>query len=227
MSNTEAEQIAVPTPATPVETPTEAQTAGVYPMSKDGRRQAIILLLGVISIWVFGLWSLITILQDGITGVEWVSSVLMLGILLVAPLVAWTLLEEANSRITTGDDGIRYSTLGGISLKYAWADIAGFKDKGRKGRLARFFLGDDDGDSDKQEKIESEARAVKAGEDGEVPREDEPETVLLTLRKNPAAQIANPMVRFLHKQAHGNDLPIYGGLENRKALLAEISSRIA
>lgn len=227
MSNTEAEQIAVPTPAAPDETTTEAETPGVYPMSKDGRRQAIILLLGVISIWIFGLWSLITILQDGITGVEWVSGVLMLGILLVAPLVAWTLLEEANSRVTTDDEGITYSTLGGVSLKYAWADIQGFKDKGRRGRLARFFLGDDDGDNDKQDKTDSEARVVNAGDDGEIPPEEDPETVLLTLRKDPAAQIANPVVRFLHKQAHGSDLPIYGGLENRKALLAEISSRIA
>jgi hypothetical protein len=222
MSNTEAEPLAAPTP---VATTIEKETPGTYPMSKEGRRQAIILLLGVMSIWVFGLWTLITILQDGITGVEWVSGLLMLGILVVAPLVAWTLLEEANSRFTTDESGITYSTLGGISLKYAWADIAGFKDKGRKGRLARFFLGDDDGGS-KTDKAESDARAVKAGEDGEIPPEDEPETVLLTLRRDPKGQIANPVVRFLHKQAHGNELPIYGGLENRKALLAEISSHI-
>jgi hypothetical protein len=224
MSNTEAEPLATPIPA---ELVAQTEPSGTYPMSKEGRRQAIILLLGVISIWIFALWSLITILQDGITGVEWVSSLLMLGILVVAPLVAWTTLEEANSRITTGDNGITYTTLGGISLRYAWADITGFKDKGRKGRLARFFLGDDDSDNDKTDRIEENARAVKAGEDGEMPPEDEPETLLLNLRKNPAGQIANPVVRFLHKQAHGDALPIYGGLENRKALLAEISSRIA
>ena len=195
-------------------------------MSKEGRRQSIILLLGVISIWVFALWSLVTILQDGITGVEWVSSLLMLGILVVAPLVAWTLLEEANSRIVTDDNGITYTTLAGVNLRYAWSDIDGFKDKGRKGRLARFFLGDDDSDSSKTDRIESNARTVKAGEDGEMPPEDEPETLLLALRKDHTGQITNPMVRFLHKQAHGNALPIYGGLENRKALLAEISTHI-
>ena len=226
MSNTEAEPLATPIAAEPV---AHTEPPGTYPMSKEGRRQAIILMLGVISIWVFALWSLITILQDGITGVEWVSSLLMLGILVVAPLVAWTTLEEANSRITTDDNGVTYTTLAGINLTYPWADIAGFKDKGRKGRLARFFLGDDDGDNDKDktDRIESDARAVKAGEDGEMPPEDEPETLLLTLRKDPAPQIANPVVRFLHKQAHENALPIYGGLENRKALLVEISSRIA
>jgi hypothetical protein len=225
MSNTEAEQMAAATPVE-VEAQEESGTPGTYPMSKEGRRQAIILLLGVISIWVFALWSLITILQDGITGVEWVSGLLMLAILVVAPLVAWTLLEEANSRITTSEDGISYSTLGGITLKYAWDDIAGFKDKGRKGRLARFFLGDDDGDNDKLSDMEKSARTVKASEDEGMPPEDEPETVLLVLRKDPADGIANPLVRFLHKQAQGSELPIYGGLENRRALLDEISSRI-
>ena len=225
MSNTEAEQVASSTPIEVV-AQEESATPGTYPMSKEGRRQAIILLLGVISIWVFALWSLVTILQDGITGVEWVSGLLMLAILVVAPLVAWTLLEEANSRVSTSEDGITYSTLGGITLKYAWADIAGFKDKGRKGRLARFFLGDDDGDNDKLNDMEKSARTVKASEDEEMPPEDEPETVLLVLRKDPADGIANPLLRFLHKQAQGSALPIYGGLENRKALLSEISSRI-
>ncbi len=225
MSNSEAEPLANPIPAQPVAT--QADTPGSYPMSKEGRRQAIILLLGVISIWVFALWSLITIFQDGITGVEWVSGLLMLGILVVAPMVAWTLLEEANSRITTDDSGITYSTLGGIHLRYPWTDIVGFQDKGRKSRLARFFLGDDDkdGDSNKQNKEEEIARTVKAGEDGETPLEDEPETRLLTLRNKPAS-IPNPVVNFLHRQAHGDALPIYGGLENRKALLEEIALHI-
>src|SRR5215210_3830073 len=80
---------------------TPAQESGrVYAMSKEGRRQAIILLLGVISIWVFALWSLITIFEAGITGIEWVSSVLMAGILLVAPMVGWALLDEAYSRLS-------------------------------------------------------------------------------------------------------------------------------
>jgi hypothetical protein len=236
MSNTEAEPIIAPAPA-PDEPATEATTApaasGTYPMSRDGRRQAIILLLGVISIWVFALWSFIAIFPDGVTGVEWVTGALMLGIILVAPIVAWTLLEEANARITTDDQSITYSTFGGLKLTYAWADIAGFKGKGRKGRLARFFLGDEDGDSDtagddKASKIEENSGPVVAGEgeDEETTPEDEPDTVLLALRKDPATQIANPVVRFLHKQAHGDALPVYGGLENRKALLDEISSHI-
>ena len=96
-------------------------------------------------------------------------------------------------------------------------------------------LGDDDGDNvdtsntnntNNTIEIVDDARQVKAGEDEENAPEDEPDTALLALRKDPAAQIANPVVRFLHKQAHGDALPVYGGLENRKALLDEISSHI-
>ncbi len=239
MSNAEAEPVAVPastdstieSPQSAIRNPQSAIVAPhTYPMSKEGRRQSIILLLGVISIWVFALWSLIAMLPDGISGVEWVTGLLMLGILVVAPVVAWTLLEEANSRVIADDAGITYSTIGGIRLAYSWADIAGFKDKGRKGRIARFFLGDDDSDNSKSKSIDTEENTpvVKTGkdEDEETPPDDEPDTMLLTVRKDLTPQIANPVVRFLHKQAHGNDLPIYGGLENRMALLSEISSHI-
>src|SRR5437660_764622 len=116
----------------------------VYPMSRQGRRQAFILLVGVLSIWIFALWTLITILQDGVSGVEWVSLALMLGLLVVAPVVAWALLEEANSRITVGDQGIKYQTLAGSTVTYGWDDLSGLRPTGGRGKLARFFLGDDD-----------------------------------------------------------------------------------
>src|SRR5207302_5606500 len=96
-------------------------------MSRQGRRQAFILLAGVASIWIFALWTLVTILDGGITGVEWVSLVLMLGILVVSPLVAWALLEEAGSRIVTGEEGIKYQTIAGINLTYGWDELAGFR----------------------------------------------------------------------------------------------------
>src|SRR5690349_18103375 len=99
-------------PAPPPPAPTVIAQAAerVYPISREGRRQALILLLGVVTIWIFALWSLITILQDGVMGVEWVSLALMLGLLLVAPVVAWVLLEEANSRLILTNSGIRYRT---------------------------------------------------------------------------------------------------------------------
>src|SRR5437879_5015753 len=119
MLNSTAQEVTPPAPA-PAEPERIAESYAIYPMSKDGRRQAIILLLGVISLWIFALWTLINIFEDGIKGVEWVSGLLMLGILLVAPVVGWALLEEANCRITTDAAGIRYQTLAGIDLAYKW-----------------------------------------------------------------------------------------------------------
>jgi hypothetical protein len=234
----------------------------VYAMSREGRRQALILLLGVASIWIFALWTLITILQDGVGGVEWVSLILMLGMLVVAPVVAWTLLEEAYSRVVTDRQGIKYHTIAGIGLSYAWDDFTGFKPKGGRGRLARFFLGED-GDTGANDNI---GRKVEAGEPrpgGDPTRDDgdtkmearvsegaaepglepataeqpppptgdeeedgDPETLLLQVRNDRTGQIANPVTRFLHRQAHGTALPVYGGLENRSELLDEIASHL-
>src|SRR4051812_28037001 len=92
----------------------------VYPMSADGRRTAVILLLGVAAIWIFALWTLVTQAQDGLSGPEWVTAILMLGILLVAPVVGWTLLEERATTITADAEGLTYRSLGGIALRYRW-----------------------------------------------------------------------------------------------------------
>src|SRR5437764_6027432 len=110
-------QDAAPAATAPPASESAEQT---FPMSREGRRQALVLLLGVATIWIFALWTLITILQDGVSGIEWVSLVLMLGLLVVAPVAGWVLLEEANSRVTAGETGIRYQTLAGIDLHYQW-----------------------------------------------------------------------------------------------------------
>ncbi|HVF98709.1 MAG TPA: hypothetical protein VND68_02615, partial [Chloroflexia bacterium] len=127
--------------------PAQVLTSSVsneYRMSRDGRRQGVILLLGVLSLEVFAVWSLATILDRGLDGAEWVSALLMLGIALVAPLVAWTLLEELNSRYVVTAEGLRYNSLAGIDLLYPWEQLAGFKTEQRRGRVARFFLGEED-----------------------------------------------------------------------------------
>ncbi|HUP27481.1 MAG TPA: hypothetical protein VM409_03525 [Chloroflexia bacterium] len=186
-----------------------------YNMSRDGRRQATVLLLGVASIWIFALWSLITILEGGLTGVEWVSGLLMIGILLVAPLVAWALLEELNSRITLGPDGLRYTTLGGIDLAYKWEQISGFQGPAKRGRVGRFFLG-----KEEDEPVEELEAAEDEGED-----ESEPGTRLLQIRGE-APQIANPLVRFLHSQANDNAIPLYEGFEDLEDLLARVNARL-
>jgi hypothetical protein len=248
-----------PAPIEVKDAPGEAG-ARVYHMSRDGRRQANILLFGVASIWVFALWSLITILQDGVGGVEWVSAALMIGMLVVAPVVAWTLLEEANSRIVTNESGIEYRTFAGIALAYGWDEVQGFKPKGERGRIAKFFLGDEEVDINDNKVTKAEAGEPRPGEisttEGETEQiaasadgrdgapsapaareelaqdgdegliDEESETLLLAVRTDRAAQIANPLARFLHRQAHGTALPIYGGLEDRRELLDEIARRL-
>jgi hypothetical protein len=209
------------TPAIATLAPVESTADSTYLMSRGGRRQALVLFAGAVSIWVFALWTFVTILENGITGVEWVSSALMLGILLVAPMVGWALLEEAYSRVTTSDRGIRYRTLAGIDLTYSWEEVAGFKSKGSRGRVARFFLGDE-GEAKSGERV----RDVEADGDIDKENEDEPETRLLEVRQDRTGQIANPLVRFLHKQSHGAHIPIFGGLENHDALTGEIASRL-
>ena len=218
MANSEVQNLTstIATPAT-----AESTTDSTYPMSREGRRQALVLFVGAVSIWVFALWTFVTILENGITGVEWVSSAFMLGILLVAPMVGWALLEEAYSRVTTSDRGIRYRTLAGVDLTYSWEEVVGFKSKGSWGRVARFFLGDE-GEGRASERV----RDVEADSDIEKESEDEPETRLLEVRQDRTGQIANPLVRFLHRQAHGAHIPIFGGLENQSALTGEIASRL-
>ncbi len=206
--------------ATGVASTTTPQTSSAgtnatdYPISPEGRRQAIVLLLGVATLWLFALWSLINLFDGGLSGIEWVSSVLMLGIVLVAPVVGWALLEEANSRVTTDESGIRYRSLMGIDLLYKWEEVGGFEATGRKGKVARFFLGDDK---------EEPASASDASDDD--PDDMEPDTRLLHTPDR-TSQIQNPLARILHKLSHGASLPLYGGLERRNDLLNEITSHL-
>ena len=219
MADATTQPVAQPTPEDSAAA-AAAPALGSYAMSRDGRRQAIVLLLGVISIWVFALWTLITTLDNGLDGAEWVTAILMIAILLVAPLVGWTLLEEANARYAVAPEGLTYSTFGGINLTFPWSDITGVQPKDAPGRLARFFLGDD------APALAREPEPAEPNAPEEPEPEGEPRTVLLGLSTSPSSQIANPLVRFLHKQAHGDALPIYGGLENQQTLLDEIASRI-
>lgn len=198
-----------------------------YRISRDGKRQGIILLLGVLSLEVFAVWSLATILDRGLEGAEWVSALLMLAIALVAPLVAWTLLEELNSRYAVTAEGLRYNSIGGIDLLYPWAELAGFKTEQRRGRVARFFLGEEDKTDN-----ETNARATTPGGTNEEEEESEAEPQALALyvrgsyRPQVESQLGNPLLRFLHTQAHGNTIPLHGGIENRDELVSQIASRI-
>ncbi len=203
---------------TPQEATPTTNAPREYPISPEGRRQAIVLLLGVASLWVFAVWSLINLFEGGLGGIEWVSLALMLGIVLVAPVVGWALLEEAKSRITTDESGLRYQSLAGVDLHYKWNELSGIQPTDRKGKIARFFLGDDDKEPSVQESSEVDAEEDDA----------EPDTTSVLLNTpDHTTQIKNPLARILHKLSHGATLPLYGGLERRDELLGEIASRLS
>jgi hypothetical protein len=193
-------------------------------MSPEGRRQAIILLLGVISLAIFALWSLVNLLQDGLSDVEWVTAAFMLAIFLVSPLVLWTLLEEANAVVTSNATGLTYRSLGGVSLQYKWPDVTGLKPKQGRSKLSRFFLGDDT--VPHPDAAPPPPAPTAAGEVAPAPA-DAPGTLFLSVRTDPALQINNPIVRFLHKQAYGDALPLHGGLANRDLLISNINEHTA
>jgi hypothetical protein len=61
-----------------------------------------------------------------------------------------------------------------------------------------------------------------ADDDGDEPLDE------IMLRQDVGAQIVNPILRFLHRQAYGaRHLPVYAGLESRAELLNEIRRNTA
>lgn len=218
--------------AHPSAQPAQVLTSSIsneYRMSREGRRQGIILLIGVLSLEVFAVWSLVTILDRGIEGAEWVSALLMLGIAVVAPLVAWTLLEEINSRYLLTAEGLRYSSIGGLDLLYPWEQLAGFKTEQKRGRLARFFLGDEV-PKEADNSITTPATVPGGTNTEEEESEAEPQALALQVRESYRPQVdsqfGNPLLRFLHTQAHAYTVPIHGGVENRDELVSQIASRV-
>ena len=121
----------------------EAPTGAVYRMSAAGRRTALILLLGVGAVAIFAVWTLVTQVEGGLSGPEWVTAGLMLGILALAPVVGWTLLEERAATITTDATGLTYRSLGGIELRYRWPEVTGLDPAPpARSRWARLFFDD-------------------------------------------------------------------------------------
>jgi hypothetical protein len=112
-----------------------------YRLSAAGRRTALILLLGVVAVWVFAAWTLVTQALDGLSGPEWVTALLMLGILVVAPVVGWTLLEERSATITADAHGLTYRSITGIHLAYTWPEITSLDPTpAQPSRWARLFM---------------------------------------------------------------------------------------
>lgn len=174
-----------------------------YRLSTAGRRTALLLVVGALSIWLFAIWSLGSTLglsfnplrfwselrasiEAGLGIGKIVPALLMVVLIVATPLLLWNIVSEYACRYIVGPDGLRFESLG-VALTYPWAGI-------------RAIHRDDDDADDPLDEV--------------------------VLDDDYTTQIKNPLLRFLHGQAFGRRrLPIYGGIERREELLAEIRSR--
>jgi hypothetical protein len=205
-----------------------------YRLAPDARRTTLVLLLGVLAIAIFAIWSLVALLTGGLQGPEWVSALLMLAILGLSPLVAWGLLAEYNATILTDAAGLTYRTIGGINLTYPWPQVQGLA----PAPLGLFTFGDKARAAGRNaaESILAIEREPVTGKDVEIPPavpeggaaealpESEPPWQIVVDPPAPE-RIANPLARMLYQQSYAGGLPLAMGLQNRPALIAEIAAR--
>ena len=123
----------------------ESYATRTYRVTPEGRRTALVLLIGVAAIAVFAVWTIITLFDGGLSGPEWITAVLMLALALLAPLVGWNLLEERAAAIAVDERGLTFRSLGGIELSYPWSQVRGLRGAAeRKSRWASFFFDDEE-----------------------------------------------------------------------------------
>jgi hypothetical protein len=177
----------------------------IYRLSPAGRRTSIVLLLGALLIWAFAIWSFVSTLRLSLSPDQlWpslqASLAAGLGVGQVVPALLMLVLIVATPLLI-------WNLLEEWSATYSAGDDGlRFESLGMMIALpwsvvAGLRPGDDDGDEPLDE---------------------------IMLRQDAAAQIANPLLRFLHRQAYGSRrLPVYVGLEDRDDLLNDIRSNAA
>lgn len=174
-----------------------------YQLSREGRRNAWLMLAGAALIWLFAIWtfqstlgityvpgdvgaSLGTMWAEGLTVNRTVPAIFMLVLMVAAPLTLWNISMELVCRYEIASEGLRYRAVG-VDILIPWDGIA-------------------------------EIRSVDADS-------DEPSDELI-LSTAPAAQIPNPLYRLLYNQAYGAKvLPVYPGVAERFELMQEIRRR--
>jgi len=194
----------------------------------------------VLAIAVYALWTLVSLLAGGLDGPDWVTALLMLAIVGLSPAVGWSLLAELNATITTDAAGLRFQTVGGVDLPYEWAHVGGLTPAPTGWGLVT--LGSNARSAGRtaepiqENKLEVPAKgpeeetrpAGEVTEGTESPGETGAEGgELWQIAVDPpaATRVANPLMRLLYRQAYGGAVPLYGGLAERAALLAEIAAR--
>lgn len=174
-----------------------------YRLSAAGRRLTLVLLVAALLIWAFAIWSFASTLRISYSPLAFWPSLQQsladgLGVGQVVPALLMLALIVATPLLI-------WNLLAEWDAAYTPSE-AGLRFETLGVRLTYPW---------------SAVRAVRRADDDA----DEPFDELL-LDRDYGAQIANPIVRFLHRQAFGAArLPIYPGLEGRDALLAEIRQR--
>ncbi|MGC8875030.1 MAG: hypothetical protein ACP5SI_11380 [Chloroflexia bacterium] len=184
-----------------------------YRLGRAGRRMGYLLLAGAVLIWGFALWTLKNTLQISLRPGNLGPSLQNLGRRLVGAAGATPLTpEEAVPAVVM-------LLLVLIVPLLIWNILE---------ELNASFTVEEAGITFRSLGIElhvpwEEIVALRPVEEEDEDRLDE-----LVLREARLSSIRNPLVRFLHRQAYGGRcLPLYGGLENREALLAQIRARLA
>ncbi|MBX0327062.1 hypothetical protein K2Z83_05110 [Oscillochloris sp. ZM17-4] len=175
-----------------------------YRLSPAGRRTSIVLLVGALLIWAFALWSFVSTLGLSLSVSQFVPSLQAslasgLGVGQVVPALLMLAMIVATPLLI-------WNILEEWSAAYAAGeDGLRFESIGITIALPWSAV----------------AGLRPADDDGDEPLDE------IMLRQDAAAQIANPLLRFLHRQAYGaRRLPVYAGLEDRAELLNEIRRNI-
>lgn len=176
-----------------------------YRLSPSGRRTALILLIGALIIWAFALWSFRSTLGISYNPLAFWGSLRAsiergLGVGEVVPALLMLVLIVATPLVV-------WNILEEWDAAYTPSE-EGLQFSSLGVRVTYPWDG---------------IRAVRpVDEESDEPMDE------LVLAEDYTAQIKNPLLRFLHRQAYGRTkLPLYAGLDGREELLAEIRRRAA
>lgn len=174
-----------------------------YRLTPAGRRTALVLLVGAIIIWAFALWTFRSTLGISYNPLElWgtlrTSIEQGLGVGQVVPALLMLVLIVATPLVI-------WNILEEWDAAYTPAED-GLRFSSLGVRLTYPWSGI--------------VAVRRVDEDSDEPMDE------LQLAEDYTGQIANPLLRFLHRQAYGRaKLPLYAGLQDRDELLTEIRGR--
>lgn len=120
-----------------------SQPMRTYRLSTVGRHTTLILMAAAVLIGSFALYTLPgtlgirytqlattfdAALRKGLGLGQLIPAGILIVMLIAAPLLLWSLLEEWSTSYTVADDGLTYRTLAGIVLHYPWTAVRSLKE---------------------------------------------------------------------------------------------------